>query len=287
MSATGDDAGVARGAMSLLTDRFRDAILFLDAASQFIDRPSLREAAERILEMDPEDRFTESVRVYEDLFDVDDITEAGADDLPAGLAAQFRDDDRKEEQFDQLIRLMDRELARFEQDLYDRLITDRANGRGYLILAVLVTQLRQVTDDVGRLGAESETGDEPSRLLSEFLVLQAHLISLATSDQQDVSEQLIRDLGRLPYYQQRRRGDDPDYDPEAFSLEEATRGILIDGACSVYANREISVSRGAELADVDRETFEEALAERGIEPRYGPETVAELGDEGRLSTSSE
>lgn len=46
-----------------------------------------------------------------------------------------------------------------------------------------------------------------------------------------------------------------------------------------YALGEVSLARAADVAGVDRWTFEAVLEEAGVPVRYGPETEADLDEE--------
>lgn len=50
----------------------------------------------------------------------------------------------------------------------------------------------------------------------------------------------------------------------------------VDRAVERYETEPITVSRGAEIAGVRTEEFLEILKNRGVQPRYGPESVEDL-----------
>lgn len=64
------------------------------------------------------------------------------------------------------------------------------------------------------------------------------------------------------------QGSSPLYNPSR------TRGM--DAAVRAYKSRNITVARGAEIAGVPTDRFKEELEKRGVEVRYGPDSVEEL-----------
>lgn len=65
-------------------------------------------------------------------------------------------------------------------------------------------------------------------------------------------------------------------DPESISSSEAFRDAAIYGAVIAYAHLDISVSRGAELAGLSVEEFEQQLESHQVQPRYGPDSAESI-----------
>ena len=68
-------------------------------------------------------------------------------------------------------------------------------------------------------------------------------------------------------------------------LMAARPDVRLATACRLYERGTISLGKAAELADVDVETFKQALSERGIE-RTAPESSAETIEMAEASLSA-
>jgi predicted HTH domain antitoxin len=76
------------------------------------------------------------------------------------------------------------------------------------------------------------------------------------------------------------------YRDEQSVIDEAMRvfwrerpQLRIEWALRQYQTEDISLARAAAIAGVTYDQFKEALVERGIQPRLGPESLAEAAEE--------
>jgi len=104
---------------------------------------------------------------------------------------------------------------------------------------------------------------------------------IESGEKQHLYPELIEDISRYPNYIARVQRGEAAAALQDRPFEQVERSVLVAAAVKLYQDEPISVARGAELAGVSRDDFERALTERGMQPRYGPDSVDELHS-GRL-----
>jgi predicted HTH domain antitoxin len=251
---------------SPLTDQFDDlgAVLGLvyDDPQQWLAR-----LVDELLALPPEERFTDAVAVLEE-----EVTEefGSMDAFQARLPGISPDRARQ-----------------FMLRLLDRLITETLRGvwfgRDPEPHLVVVAGYAGALHGIDQF---DETDDEQVRavfsaLFAYFARLYALGIDGESSDPTDEDRaELVRDVARTIWHVERAVDGEASFvdDPEAATdkqLRERVRGF---GAVLAYSRLDISVGRGAELAGLSRPAFEARLEEYDVEPRFGPDSVAELYD---------
>lgn len=216
-----------------------------------------------VLSLPPEERFTRSHEVLrehiEDRFGSTDafaalLPESDPEKLPAVLS-----------------------------QLFDRLLTDvleavlfQRDPEDHLVLAALVQTLSYSVHLL-------DTTDEQeirNRVASTMLALLSRLQHVLDDSPESLPNEAIWDTARGLHYAT-AEDSGPDFpNPERLSFDEAKQHVIEFGAVIAYARLNISLSRASELADVPPGEFRSKLDRYDIEPRYGPNSVEELYDDG-------
>lgn len=260
----------------------------VEVVLDFLDEPGigLEDVAKEIQSLPPEQRFTESFKLYFELFGISDPEEAAVEDLPENFEDLFAASDKRSTLL-RLFQLIDQEAATLEQESFDRLLSNRDEELDFLLFAVYLLHLRDVLGTIeSRLRNDPETEDMP-QLLSELAALHSHFILIALGEKTEFDENMLRDTLRYEYYDRLRQGQDPDQHPDELEYEEVVAELRRKGAVAAYDRLSISVSRAAELGGIHRSEFEELLLAHGIQPRYGPSSGEDLRRGPGLSRSEE
>ena len=253
---------------------------FLQAAAHATDKESVVEQSEELMDLPADQRFIEARDIFPPAFGLgDEISEIDEDDLPPWLREFFNRENPKQ-LFVQLLKLMRSEIRSVRKQLYVEVLNKPQGGEDYVVLSVLLSDY----EDLLRLMIErqSEEVENSEALLSLYSLLVSHLILIDSGERKNVYPELIEDLSRTPTYFNRVHNGDSELDSTDLTHEEMKMGILIEGIAELYQEEDITVAKGAELAGIPRDTFEEQLMQRGIRPDYGPETVDELYDDVNL-----
>jgi hypothetical protein len=218
---------------------------------------------EDVLSLPPEERFTRSHEVLrehiEDRF--------GSTDAFAALLPQS--DPEK--------------LPAVLRQLFERVLADVLEGvffqREPEDNLVLVAIFQTLSDSVHRL----ETTDEQEirdRVASTMLALLSRLQNVLDDAPKSLPDEAVWDTARGLHYATAEDSGPDVPDPEELSFDEAKHQVIKFGAVIAYARLNISLSRAAELADVPSGEFRSTLDRYDIEPRFGPNAVEELYDDG-------
>lgn len=223
----------------------------------------IQEFNEDILALPPEERFTQSHAVLRDhIGDRFGSTDAFAAILPESDPAQ---------------------LPSFLKQVFDTLLTDVLEGvffqrdpDDHLVLAALLHALYYA---IQRL-EETDDQETRNRIASSMFALLSRVQHTLTDSPESLPEEAIWDTAYGLHYI--TAGDvDPAFpNPEGVSFDDAKEQVIEFGAIIAYARLDISLSRGSELAGVPPEEFQGELERYDIVPRFGPNSIEELYEDG-------
>lgn len=279
MAVSGGNAN-SDEAFSLMAGNSTQLLEFLRAASDEADKEDVVEKAEEIVGMNPEKKFTGSANLFSLLVGTDDdLSGLTAEDLLPELKQLFGQDNARE-LIAQMLKLLAGEVERIRKRLYQEILDGTQHPESYLILSLLLKEYEEIIHHMASSIEKDEViEDDEEAVASIYSVIASHIILISTGERKKIYSELIRDIFRYPFYFPRAIGEEEKYDSENHSLREMEQGVLVESTTTLYQEEAISVSRGAELLGIDRTSFEELLAERGIHPNYGPETADELYDD--------
>lgn len=218
---------------------------------------------EDILALPPEERFTQSHRALRNhIEDKFGSTDAFTAILPESNPAK---------------------LPVFLKQLFDKLLTDvlegvffQRNPEDHLVLAALF----QTLDYSIRHLEEADDQETKNRIASTMLALLSRLQNTLVDSPESLPDEAIWDTA-FGLHCITAGDSGPDFpNPEGMSFDEAKEHVIEFGAVIAYARLNISLNRGAELAGVAPEEFRTKLDRYDIEPRYGPNSVEELYEDG-------
>lgn len=285
MSATDGPGDVAsRGPFSFLAGNLSDVLDLLERFSEILDGPSITEVSKEILNMPPEQRFTESLEVFKTIYGLEKskpLNSQNREDLHEDIS-DFLDQFPLDLLFTTITQLWKHQLRESQEKALDRVVTGRRKSEAYVIVSVFLERLCESIDPLERVYYQK---DDLVERLSPMTALFSRFYLIATGEQTEFTDDFLRDLVRASYYLSKLSGGTPDYDPEELTMQEVTLRVRQEGAIAVYENRDISVGRGAELAGVSTSQFETLLIQNGIVPRYGPAEGAALREGTGLSKS--
>jgi len=281
MSSTGGSSN-GQDPFSYLNSSWSAEMGLIDTFSSVLGIPSMVDLAKKVQSLPPEKRFTNAQSPFDEHFGVEDSDEAGLEDLPGDMADKLPSESKLAELLPSLLLFIQNKIEETEQAAVDKALSVRDHERSYVILLAFLEELSARVVELYHV-ANSDEAEDKNQLFSETMALNSWLILAAIGEIEEFDEELLRDIFYARYYKKKRKGSDPQFDPAELEFREMERKLAIDAVVSIYERRDISVSRGAELADVSIEQFEQILEEAGIEPNYGPESGAELNDGPTLS----
>jgi hypothetical protein len=227
--------------------------LVLDDPQEFIEG-----IVEDVLRMPPEKRFTESMDVVE---------EHARNEF--GSVDAFRS---------QIPTANPEKMRRLFRTLFEKLQKDTLQGvfhhRKPTAHLVLVAAYQMVLDATEQI-SETKDNEEQKRLFSTLFALVLRIYDLSATEEADENEALEELALDVQWANFVLRGESAESDPRESDIE-ATDDVRIFGSMIAYAELNISVNRGAELAQTSTDEFEKMLQKFGVRPRYGPESVEDL-----------
>lgn len=242
-------------------DKEDDYDTWSDVVEQATDRADLEEILEaigEILEMEPDERFTRSVVHLHDVFFDDESFDKTSSEVEGSPVSK-----QMYQEFDHVWNL-------FQSAVLKRLRRSRKNESWNLLLSIYLEKAQEAFVDADR---RADAGGDLKRPLSTFIALSSRLLQLLFKE--GVSEEeMYRDVLRADYYLSQPSPLDIE-NPEELSLEKVEARVKLEAAVIAYREVDISVNRGAELAEVSRRTFEDALVDHDIQPRHGPDSLDE------------
>lgn len=225
----------------------------------------------RVLDMPPEERFTESVDEVADLLE----EEFGSGDvfnskLPVNA--------------DQLIPLVNEGFNQLMEKILSGTFIIR-NPEDHLLLVSAIHELRVGLNQAHKCKEDVEfaEGVDERQLLSSVSAIWARIYSIKDEEGEAIKDDLAHDIVRSLYFRTDAIGR-PELSvyPEGIDTAHTYRIVRHYGAAIAYASLDISLSRGAELAELSLDEFKELLKNRGVSIRYGPRSVDELKDDSML-----
>lgn len=275
MSATDQGNYSASGPFRVVADHSQSMVDIIEVFTSIFDLPDLVETAKEIVSLPPEERFTSSDEKFKEL-----LTDSeGEPSKPIEERLSSLD---KDVVMPRLFNVVQDMLGTLETNIIEGVLTDRNESRGYIVLGLYFAETRQAFSDLSHY----EDSDDFEVLLSTVIALYSRILLIAFREQTEVNEDMLRDVVRADYYRNKVIYGQTGDNPEELPLETVEKKVLLDGAVLAYSKLDITVSRGAELANVSTDEFETTLVENGIRPRYGPASEEELfGDESWLTTT--
>jgi len=259
-SNTMSGAGSSPGSRSTTTpfdplySRVPEIRQFISFFQNFIDVDEFIDIAERVVELPPDRRFTESHELvkaqiekdfrYANIFSPSTRREFGKVLLRISLSA------------------VDKELDGIQRETFEGAIQEKDDQ--YLIFGIFLNTLRNVANNAENYINEKETLDQ---IFPCYIALFSRLVVLQQSDQTEVGEEIVQDIAYGEYYLNRAVGQ-PTEDPiKELEYSELRRQVVKRGAVLAYAMVGMSVEQASELANISRDEFLGLLSEYGISRR--------------------
>lgn len=246
-----------------------------DDPEDFIDK-----IVRELLDMPPEKRFEEGMDIVEEhIVDEFGSIDAAESQFPIAEAILFT--------------FLEQFLTGWAEDLAEKSLRDNRKEKNALLVTLAAIDVIQDAVNAIQMIRQSEDGDGSS----EFEHLE-----FDKQDKRLLGSILIAMYARL--YRERKRdreGERPDFsaiaedvlygeraqmkfaDPnsdypeiQSMSAEETASGAISRGAMRAYIELDISIGRGAELAEMRQKEFKELLEINNIQPDFGPESVEDL-----------
>jgi len=270
-------------AFDFLAGRSNQVSQFLRLVAEEVDPEEVLERANEIIEKPPEEKYNQPGALFNMVFDVEgDLLDLDLSDLPANIRFFFEGFDKKEDFVNLLLNALVGVFRQKREEMQQQLLERPPGTQGYLILSVLMQNIEKIIRYIAdRIYYEDNDEIDVELLASLYNVQASHLLLIIEGEKDRLYPELIKDVFRFPFYFEQAIADgrEFEYDPEDIPVEQMYQEILVWGAVDAYQELEITVSRGAELAELPREEFEQQLAARGIRPNYGPESGEGLNEE--------
>ncbi|AHZ21328.1 hypothetical protein C439_02432 [Haloferax mediterranei ATCC 33500] len=234
--------------------------LVFDDYENFID-----ELVRKVIELPPERRFTHSHEIVEEQVS----EEFGTADV---LSAQFP-------------QLNGKQLSRFMSQINEQILKNVLRGIYFdrepdtrLVLAALVQSTEHFMSAIEDNQCERAVRQ---RSYSAPLGLLCRLMYTARNPDESTIEDIAMDVSRSHYYFGSASSSDSENppNPDNRPSSEVIQEVREYGAAIAYANTQISLGRGSELAHLtEREFRTRVLKEHKIPVRNGPQSAEDLGD---------
>jgi predicted HTH domain antitoxin len=277
--ATSGGSPSGNEAFSLVAGGSRQARAFLQAMVGVSDEEALKERSEELLELSPEERFAAAAELLPAAidFNIEQLDSEGEEgDLPAWIGQL--NPEQLESILVEALHLVTDQLQHLRDQLHQEVLERQSDAEGYLVVSLLLADL---IDLVEFIVESPDAIASPDALQSLYGCLLLHFMLIESGEKQHLYPELIEDISRYPNYIARVQRGEAAAALQDRPFEQVERSVLVAAAVKLYQDEPISVARGAELAGVSRDDFERALTERGMQPRYGPDSVDELHS-GRL-----
>lgn len=237
----------------------------------FFDNPEevFKSIYQDVLALPPEERFTNSVKVFGEAI----REEVGSLEAAEALSDLDESDSHR----------MNRRLISLSEELIEALLQEVWTTRDARPAVATAAGLTAIRVGLQYLEEHPDVPDEDRKqIISTLLALMARIFNLADLEPDEVEvDEILQDFGYAVYYIEDATEEGPDFpNPDEAAPDEVRDELYKLGAIIAYHNLNISVGRGAELAGMSRFEFEELLEESDIEPRYGPESTEELYRDG-------
>lgn len=249
---------------------FSDQVLGLLDQLQLrgITADDIKELSENILDLPPDERFTQSISVFveglgpqsEGSLDISSIEESPL--------------------VEQMIPVFIRSLEDMTEELQRRSLkfveANREEAEEALVIAVYFEKWKSAVKSAYNMGLSDEVNET---ILSTSIALNSRLVRFHNDNSSSLYEDLANDIVYANYYLAEAMNETPPTHPSELSKQRIWEQVLAVGAIKAYQDLDISLGRGAELAHMSHDQFEAALSERGIQPEQGPDSDEPLYDE--------
>ncbi|MFC4451148.1 UPF0175 family protein [Halorussus aquaticus] len=269
MAATEKNFESGRGPFERLSTEYRSVLSLLESAADVFDLPSFVATAEEVVDKPAEERFRMSPA------EVGETYGFGDDDKQSFVkrAAWLIGDLGGAKVLSKLTGIVERPLTEMREQALEQLLKGRNQEREALILGLYFDRVLDVQYELERRLDRSTDTDS---LFACWHALISRVVLIGEGEQTHVTDDMLLDIAFAEYCLAEASGEDPSVYPPERSIDAIGEEVKHEGAVLAYEKLDISVSRGAELADVRVEEFEELLADHGIRPRYGPDDPSEL-----------
>jgi predicted HTH domain antitoxin len=232
---------------------------------------SLLEFAEHVQSLPPEQRFTDSVSAFRKLFEAD----AGAENQnePEEILEAVAKADGQA--IYQMFQLLDMAASRIRQRALENAMRNRDHAQGSALFALFLEELRDASSQLETRSLQEVEDGQSRAYLSRFIALYSRFLLIVLDELEEI-DPLLEDILYSQYFRAKLANEEPSFDPAERDSDEARAECLKKAASLLYRERNITVSRGAELAEVSEAEFREYLEQQGIEIRYGPDSAADL-----------
>lgn len=278
MATEDDHTAVAGTPTSDIVDRRRRDLRTVDRVLSVLGFPSLAETAREVLAVPLKRRQTDAVAIVADEYGVSGLLDRpGEAGVPSAFSVAVTDESTD---IPELTQTLARVTRRLRDAAAEAVVDSRDADEESVVLVALFTVIGDLLGAFGRR-ASADDNDEWHTYLSRLVVLVSHGVLVVAGERESTDDQLLADLGRVA-------AEETAFDTNIRRTETApVDRVRMLGALVVYDRREISVARGAELANASRDQFETALVAHDIDVRTGPETVEGLHDGPPLSRSTD
>ncbi|ERH13697.1 MAG: hypothetical protein J07HB67_02741 [halophilic archaeon J07HB67] len=252
-----------------IVDQHRRDLDTVDRVLSVLGFPPLVETAHKVLAVPPERRQAEAVSVVADEYGISNLqTQPEQATVPSGFDAAVSEGLTEIPELTQTLAAVARRLR---NAAVTAVVDSRDADDEQVVLVAFFTVIGDLLDAFERR-ASADDRDEWRAYLSRLVVLTSHGVLVVAGEREFSDDQLVDDFARVA-------DAETTFDTNARSTDT----VRTIGALVVYDHSEISVARGAELADSTRDQFETALIAHDIDVRVGPETVEELHEGPTLS----
>jgi len=234
-----------------------------------VDEEVIKQVLQGVCEAPPEERFTDSMRIFRE-------------ELQGKIGEDLNSSDFEIQVVERLVPvLFDRlnpDIEEVQEDFLEVVVANREAAEVPLILTVFLEKLSDSLTSLYERNLTDET--EVDELLPSILIaLNGRLVTFQEDGVDTLYKDLIEDIVYANYYLAEATDRPTPTHPSKLSDSRMRKQVLTTGATKAYRERDISLSRGAELAGMSLDEFEAALSQQGIQPAQGPDADEELYDE--------
>lgn len=269
MAATRDTVGAQQGPFERLSTEYRSVLSLVESVTEVLDLPSVVETAETVVDRPADERFRMSPEEIGETYGVGREDERPLLKRLAWVTGSLG----RRTLLEKLLGVVERLLTEMREGALEGILNSREQERDALILALYVQKTIDVQDELRRRLARS---DDAADLFACWHALISRVVLVGEGEQNRVTDEMLVDLAFADARLAEARGEDSVTPPLERPVDGIREDAVREAAVLAYDRLDITVSRGAELAGVGVEAFEDLLASHGVRPRYGPDDPSEL-----------
>lgn len=280
--STGPNYGGPSDPFDLASQQSGDVIRAFNAAFQAFQNADFAEISRDIVEMEAEEKFTDSLRQYVRLFGIEHLEDPDIEDADREQRELFEEISSLESEvgLDPLFDIIIQNAEKIQEQALEEVINRHPKSTEFAILAYFVKRLVRAGKDVRDARLQELDDDLQYKLTSRFICMQSWLSLMALGEMDEFEKEFIRDIARCRYYGRILHPDrSAGEDPSSLDYEDVEFDAKARSAALAYVELDISIGRAAELIGVPTTRFEEILKELNISPRYGPESAEEMSED--------